>query len=94
MSVGRHASIIRVKNGVPQYLELQYANPDANGWKDFGDVTKTLKDRFGCSTSSKYYSTAYATDISQLTGDDFRTILGYLNTDVASQKKGAAGYAK
>lgn len=94
LSVGRHASIVRVKNGVPQYLELQCANPDANGWKDFGDVTETLKYRFGCSTSSRYYSTAYATDISQLTGDDFRTILGYLNTDVASQKKGAAGYAK
>ncbi len=94
LSVGRHAAIIRKKNGVPQYLELQCANPDSNGWKDFGDVTETLKYRFGCSTSSRLYSTAYATDISQLTGDDFRTILGYLNTDVASQKKGAAGYAK
>lgn len=94
LSVGRHAAIVRKKNGVPQYLELQCSNPDDNGWKDFGDVTETLKYRFGCSTSSRYWSTAYATDISQLTGDDFRTILGYINTDVTSQRKGAAGSAK
>lgn len=94
LSVGRHAAIVRNKEGVLQYLELQCANPDANGWKDFGDVTETLKYRFGCSTSSRYYSTAYATDISQLSGDDFRTILGYVNTDLTSQRKGAAGNAK
>jgi len=94
LSVGRHAAIVRNKEGVLQYLELQCANPDANGWKDFGDVTETLKYRFGCSTSSRYYSTAYATDISQLSGDNFRTILGYTNTDLTSQRKGAAGNAK
>lgn len=91
LSVGRHAAIVRNNGGVLQYLELQSPRPDSNGWKDFGDVADTLKYRFGCSTSSMYYSTAYATDISQLTGDDFRTILGYINTDAKSQRKGAAG---
>lgn len=91
LSVGRHAAIVRKNNGVLQYLELQSPNPDRNGWNDFGDVAATLKYRFGCTSSSAYYSTAYATDISQLNGDDFRTILGYINTDTAKQRKGAAG---
>lgn len=94
LSVGRHAAIVRNNGGVLQYLELQSSRPDSNGWKDFGDVADTLKDRFGCSTSSRYCSTAYATDISQLSGDDFRTILGYINTDATSQRKGAAGNVK
>lgn len=94
LSVGRHAAIVRNNGGVLQYLELQSSRPDRNGWKDFRNVADTLKHRFGCSTSSRCYSTAYATDISQLSGDDFRTILGYINTDATSQKKGAAGYAK
>ena len=54
----------------------------------------TFDKRFGCSTSSKYYSTAYATDISQLQGDDFEKLLGYINTAVDAQKKGVGGYAK
>jgi len=94
LSVGRHAAIVRNKNGVLQYLELQSSRPDANGWKDFGDVASTLKYRFGCSSSSRYHSTAYATDISQLKGDDFRTILGYINTDGSKQRKGAAGHVR
>lgn len=94
LSVGRHAAIVRKNNSVIQYLELQCSNPSSNGWKDFGDVAETLKNRFGCSSSSKYYSTAYATDISQLSGNNFRTILGYLNTDATSQRKGVAGFAK
>lgn len=94
LSVGRHASIVRRnEDGVLQYLELQSATK--SGWIDFdGNPRYTLKYRFGCSSSSRYYSTAYATDISQLTGDDFRTILGYLNTDAKSQRKGATGYVK
>lgn len=94
LSVGRHAAIVRKEKGILQYLELQCANPDKNGWNNFGNVTKTLKYRFGCSLSSRHYPTAYATDISQLTGDDFRTILGYVNTNLNSQRKGAAGSAK
>lgn len=94
LSVGRHAAIVRRnETGILQYLELQTANK--NGWTDFdGNPRYTLSDRFGCSSSSRYYATAYATDISQLTGDDFRTILGYINTDSKNQRKGATGYAK
>ena len=94
LSVGRHAAIVRNNDGTLQYLELQSSNPDENGWHNFGDVEKTLKWRFGCSESSRYYSDAYATDISQLSGDDFRTILGYINTDESSQNKGVRGNVK
>lgn len=92
LSVGRHAAIVRNNGGVLQYLELQSRN--RNGWTDFGDVGETLKYRFGCSSSSKYYSSAYATDISQLTGDDFENILGYINTGAGNQRKGALGGVK
>lgn len=79
LSVGRHAAIVRNNQGTYQYLELQSSR--SNGWKDFGnDVGYTLQNRFGCSSSSRYYSTAYATDISQLQGEDFRAVLGYINT--------------
>lgn len=94
LSVGRHAAVVRKKNGVLQYLELQSSRPTENGWKDFGDVGRTLKNRFGCTSSSRYYSTAYATDISQLSGDDFRTILGFINTDSANQRKGVFGHVR
>lgn len=94
LSVGGHAAIVRKKNGVLQYLELQSSRPEKNGWTDFGDVASTLQRRFRCSPSSSFYSAAYATDISQLSGDDFRTILGYINTYASNQRKGAAGSAK
>lgn len=92
LSVGRHAAIVRINSGIPQYLELQ--SPIRNGWKNFGDVGAKLKSRFGCSPSSKYFSAAYATDISQLGNDEFETILGYINTSSYEQAKGATGYVK
>ena len=94
LSVGRHAAIVRNNGGTMQYLELQSAKPESNGWQDFGDIADTLKHRFGCTTSSRSFSTAYATDISQLTGDDFKTILGYINTIHSKQQKGVSGYVK
>lgn len=92
LSVGGHAAIVRVQNGVPQYLELQ--SNYANGWMDFGDVSDTLKYRFACSSSSRRYAPAYATDISQLDGDDFENILAYINTNADKQRKGASGGVK
>lgn len=108
LSVGRHAAIVRKverdiidwdtleitgKQEVLQYLELQQGS--GNGWKNFAkDVKDTLKQRFGCSSSSMRYQAAYATDISQLKGTDFETILGYINTAIDAQVKGVNGYAK
>lgn len=92
LSVGRHAAIVRNTGGVLQYLELQ--SPNKSGWHDFDNIANTLKYRFGCTSSSAHYPIAYATDISQLTGNDFRTILGYINTDIMEQKKGLNGSVK
>lgn len=92
LSVGGHAAIVRVQNGVPQYLELQ--SNYTNGWMDFGDVSDTLKYRFACSSSSTRYAPAYATDISQLDGEEFENILGYINTNADKQRKGASGGVK
>lgn len=95
LSVGRHAAIVRKNDsGALQYLELQSAR--SNGWKDFGaDVGGTLKSRFGCSSSSAYYSTAYLTDIDSVKDSaEFRTILGYINTSESMQRKGIYGTIK
>ena len=92
LSVGGHAAIVRVQNGIPQYLELQ--SNYTNGWMDFGDVSDTLKYRFACSSSSRRYAPAYATDISQLDGEEFENILGYINTNADKQRKGASGGVK
>ena len=95
LSVGRHASIIRLnEDGKPQYLELQSANK--SGWTDFNDdVRETLKWRFGCSSKSSYWNAAYLTDIDQFPdNDEFRTLLGFINTNESDQRKGKNGTIK
>ena len=95
LSVGRHASIVRLSDeGKPQYLELQHATK--SGWRDFSDdVRETLKWRFGCSSSSSYWNTAYLTDIDQFSdNDEFRTLMGFINTNESEQRKGTHGTIK
>lgn len=95
LSVGRHASIVRKNDdGVMQYLELQSSKN--SGWTNFnGNIGYTLKNRFGCSSSSNYYSTAYLTDIEAVKDSaEFRTILGYINTAEDKQRKGSYGTIK
>ena len=95
LSVGRHASIVRKNDdGVIQYLELQSAHK--SGWTDFNkDIGETLRWRFGCTPSSNYVSTAYLTDVADLeNNDEFRTILGYINTNKLAQRKGSSGTIK
>ena len=95
LCVGRHASIVRkTDEGVLQYLELQSATQ--SGWRDFHD--KTLNWRFGCSTrsdNSSYWDFMLDIDESDFTSnDDFRTLLGYINTDANAQRKGSNGTIK
>lgn len=95
LSVGQHASIVRLNDdGIMQYLELQSSTD--NGWQNFSDnIIDTLKYRFGCSSSSKKFATAYLTDIDQLKDNkEFGNMLGYINTNVKKQKKGVSGHAK
>lgn len=108
LSAGKHLAIIRrdSEKGL-QYLELQEELSASSAWQSFGkkteNIEKTLNKRFGCRKTvekSKYTGKAYEqtvliadVDSFQKT-DEFRDILGYLNTATDEQKKGVGGYAK
>jgi hypothetical protein len=75
-----------------------------NGYWD-GPV-KTLQKRFGCrktaditrhrdGTSTVYKKRVLVADVDSFSGnEDFKTILGYINTDVSEQQKGVTGSVK
>lgn len=97
LCVGRHAAIVRkTDKGVLQYLELQSATK--SGWTDFnGNPRYTLKYRFGCtqtSGSSAYYDFMIDLNESSFETDDFRSLLGYINTAENEQRKGSNGTIK
>lgn len=98
LAVGRHAAIVRKNaDGVLQYLELQSANH--SGWTNFdGNPRYTLKTRFGCSSSSSasalYDFMLDITESDFASNDDFRSLLGYLNTEENAQRKGQHGTIK
>lgn len=92
---GRHASIVRRnENGVLQYLELQSAFK--SGWVDFnGNPRYTLSTRFGCSSSLQSWNDFMIDiDASDFKTDDFKSLLGYINTAEDAQKKGRNGTIK
>lgn len=98
LAVGRHAAIVRkTADDVYQYLELQSAT--RSGWVNFDKNAKyTLNRRFGCtsrSDGSSHYD--FMLDIEESdfsSSDDFRTLLGFLNTAVDAQRKGSSGSIK
>ena len=97
LCVGRHAAIVRKTNqGVLQYLELQSSR--ANGWTDFnGNPRYTLNTRFGCTTSSSgsaYWDFMIDIEASDFSTDEFKSLLGYINTEAKNQRKGASGTIK
>ena len=98
LCVGRHAAIVRKNDdGVLQYLELQSKN--RSGWTDFdGNPKYTLKTRFGCTQKSSAASTydfmLDITDSDFTSTDDFRSLLGFLNTEENAQRKGKDGTIK
>lgn len=98
LATGRHAAIVRKNDdGVLQYLELQSKN--RSGWTDFdGNPRYTLKTRFGCTQKSSAASIYdFMLDITEsdfTSSDDFRTLLGFLNTEENAQRKGKDGTIK
>lgn len=93
-----------------QYLELQSSSDNGwtNFERDYvmykgyagyertvhRTLSDTLKRRFGCDRGTSW-DISSLTDITGLTADDeFREILGYINTDVSKQKKGSSGNVK
>lgn len=94
---GRHASIVRRLNNELEYLELQSATK--SGWTKFdGNPRSTLSSRFGCPSQSGYFAseTNFMIDLqeSDFDTDEFRTLLGYMNTSEGNQKKGKHGTIK
>lgn len=97
LSVGRHAAIVRkTDDGILQYLELQSSS--RSGWINFnGNPRYTLKNRFGCSQTSgasANYDFMIDLDDSDFETDDFKSLLGYINTAENEQRKGSNGTIK
>lgn len=93
--VGRHAAIVRkLEDGTLQYLELQSAT--RSGWTNFdGNPRSTLNTRFGCTSSLQSFGD-FMIDIddSDFSTDDFRSLLGFINTAEDTQRKGKYGTIK
>ena len=107
-TTGRHASIVRLKDGKQEYLELQSGK--TNGWKPFEgehiilegtpfetkekwNTSKTLQKRFGVTSTTG--GEALIVDVEQFRdNDEFRDLVGYINTAEDEQKKGASGSVK
>lgn len=92
---GRHASIVRRnEDNVLQYLELQSST--RSGWTDFNaNPRHTLSTRFGCRNTTGRDVTGFMVDVESFQdNEEFREILGYINTNASDQRRGASGYAK
>lgn len=108
LAVGRHVSIIKNTKKGAEYLELQ--SKFGNGWTSFsnnryGTMYETLNKRFGCrKTVDKMRfsgkTVVFEKDVVLMDVDsfkdneEFKDILGYLNTAVDKQKKGVTGGIK
>lgn len=92
-ATGRHAAIIRQGENGLEYLELQSAF--SNGFKPLN--SDMLKRRFGAQKSHTFSGMKYETstnliDIDNFKGsEEYRQILGHINTNAAEQVKGRAG---
>lgn len=99
LATGKHAAIVRKLDNGYQYLELQ--SKYQNGWMPFeryGSMAATLNKRFGCrKTVDKSFGyvwerTVILMDVDSLKdNEEFEQLLGYINTAVDKQRKGALG---
>lgn len=108
LAAGRHAAIIRNTAKGAEFLELQSAT--SSGWTPFvnsryGTMYNTLYKRFGCRKTAKKIKVGYKTIAVEQSvvlmevdsfkdSEDFRKILGYINTSGDEQKKGVTGSVK
>lgn len=96
LGTGRHAAIIRKTEIGFEYLELQSAIE--NGFKTLND--SVLKKRFSCQKSytsykKKYQVTSQLIECESLkNNDEFKELLGYINTAEKNQAKGVEGFVK
>ena len=96
LETGKHAAIIRRGNRGFEYLELQ--TEDKNGFKKLD--SSVLKTRFGCQTSYsvsgiKFEKSNVLIEVDSCkNSEEFKNLLGYINTAKNKQNKGEGGYAK
>ena len=92
LASGQHAAIIRHNNNQFEYLELQHQS-DGNGWHSLNkDI---LKCRFGCESDRLIPSKSYMMNVNSLSkNNEFKNILGYINTAEQDQMKGTKGYVR
>lgn len=97
LATGKHAAIVRKKEGRFQYLELQ-APFEGNGFKPITNAV--LKERFGCQRSHSVYGQKLQVPNVLIDSDslgeneEFQKILGFINTKKGQQNKGDKGYVK
>jgi SPP1 gp7 family putative phage head morphogenesis protein len=99
LATGKHAAIVRKLDTGYQYLELQ--SKYQNGWMPFeryGSMAATLNKRFGCrKTVDRSFGYVWERSVILLDVDSFKDneefeqLLGYINTAVNKQRKGALG---
>lgn len=96
LETGKHAAIIRRGDRGFEYLELQ--SETENGFKKLDSFV--LKIRFGCQTSysvsgTKFEKSNVLIDVDSCkNSEEFKNLLGYINTAKDKQNKGEGGYAK
>lgn len=84
LATGLHASVVRKADSGYEFLELQSVSN--NGWKPLND--SVLRDRFGCISNNEYEYPNFLIDVDSLgKSEEFRNILGYINTAEANQMK-------
>ena len=91
-TAGRHAAIVRLKNGRMEYLELQHPKKRENGFHLLDN--NTLRRRFMVTTGRTTLRASMMLDIDNLNGEYFKEVMGYINTASTKQKKGLLGMAK
>ena len=92
---GSHAAIVRKGANGFEYLELQSRKD--NGFHPLTD--EALKNRFRAKKSHSTFGIKYEQeecliDVDLFKSETFRKLLGYINTNVANQKKGSGGTIK
>ena len=96
LAAGKHSAIVRRSENGFEYLELQ--SGISNGFKPL--TKERLENRFGCMHQHtfqgyKYTINSVLIDIEELGKDkSFKEIMGYINTEVGKQHKGASGSIK
>ncbi len=89
LATGGHAAIVRQTGTNYEYLELQHPS-NGNGWHILNN--NILQHRFGCRESRMAKCSSFLMDVdSMANSQEFKNILGFINTAEFKQRKGGAG---